>query len=423
METHRFSGARARLVITAVAIVFATTGFSTANAEPAPSYLVLFRQAEGTAPRLAESEANIRAAQGQTIQAAVRPNPNVGLEAENIAGSYPYNGLSRSQTTLSISEALEIGGQRPARIAAAGAGLNAARAQSVQARADFAYDLALTYVTAELAAKRLELATEAVDRAQEDERAARALVNAGREADLRAVQANAATTAAQADLEGARADLAEGLVRLAGLVGASQPYTGVGQSLLDMANMLKPPPIEPVSVSPAVLAAEAARNALAQRVTVERTRATPDVTVSLGFRRIAGENANTVVAGVAVPLPLFNNNSGAIATAAAELAAADARLNAARLNAEADWRSAASQALAADRRLGATDEAQRAADEAYRLARIGYDSGRTPLVELLSARRNLTDAQLRGLDARVARVRAEAILARLMGRIPFGDTP
>ena len=109
--------------------------------------------------------------------------------------------------------------------------------------------------------------------------------------------------------------------------------------------------------------------------------------------------------------------------AAAELAAADARLNATRLNAEADWRAAASQANAADRRLTATAQAETAADEAYRLARVGYDAGRTPLVELLAARRNLTEAQLHGLDARMARIRAEAILARLTGRIPFGENP
>jgi cobalt-zinc-cadmium efflux system outer membrane protein len=391
------------------------------HAEPAPPYLALFRQAEMAAPRLAESDANVRAAEGQAVQAAVRPNPTVSLEAENIAGSYPYNGLSRSQNTLSLSEALEIGGKRPARIAAAGAGLSAAQAQREQTRVDFAFDLALAYVTAELAGKRLGLATDALARAQEDERAARALVNAGREADLRAVQANAATTAVQADLESARADATEAFVRLAGLVGAPQPYSGVSQSLLEMATMLRPPPIEPYTTAPAVLAAQAARNAAAQRVTVERTRAIPDVTVSLGVRRIAGEDATTVVAGLAVPLPLFNNNRGGIATAAAELLAAEARVNAARLNAEADWRSASSQALAADRRVAAAAAAEAAANETYRLARVGYDAGRTPLVELLTARRNLTEAQLRELDARVARIRAEAILARLMGRIPFGE--
>jgi cobalt-zinc-cadmium efflux system outer membrane protein len=422
MNTHRFAGACARLAITVLAWVIAGALIAPVMAQPAPPYLALFHQAENAAPRLAESDANIRAAEGQTIQAAVRPNPIIGLESENLGRGYS-NGLSQEQTTLSVSEALEIGGQRSARIAAAGAGLNAARALREQTRADFAYDLALAYAAAELAEKRASLATEALNRAQEDERASRALVNAGREADLRAVQANAATTAAQADLESARADVSEAFVRLSGLVGAPQSYTSVGQSLLDMATTLKPPPIEPLSGSPAVRAAEAARNALAQRVNVERTRATPDITVSLGLRRLAGENANTVVAGVSVPLPLFNNNSGAVATASAELAAADARLNTARLNAEADWRVASSQALAADRRLSATAEAEAAANEAYRLGRIGYDAGRTPLVELLTARRNLTEAQMRGLDARMARVRAEASLARVMGRIPFGGNP
>jgi len=394
-----------------------------AYAEPAPPFLMLFRQAETAAPRLAESEATVRAAEGGTIQAAVRPNPSVGLEAENIFGSSPYNGLSHSQTTLSFSQPFEIGGQRNARISAAGAGLEAARALREQTRADFAYDLALAYLTVELQTRRVDLAAEALNRAEEDERAARALVNSGREADLRAVQANAATTSAQADLETTRADAAEAVVRLTGLVGAREPYTGVSQSLLDLAGMLASPPPVPPAPSPAVKVAQAASNAAAQRIGVERTRATPDVTVGLGLRRIAGENANTLVAGFSLPIPLFNNNSGAIATASAEAQAADARLATARLSADADWRAASSQALAADRRLGAAGQAETAANEAYRLARIGYDAGRTPLVELLTARRNLTEAQLRTLDARATRVRAEAALARLQGRIPFGDMP
>ena len=53
--------------------------FSAVQAEPAPSYAELVRRAEATAPRFAESEANIRAAEGGTIQAAVRPNPSIGL--------------------------------------------------------------------------------------------------------------------------------------------------------------------------------------------------------------------------------------------------------------------------------------------------------------------------------------------------------
>ena len=182
--------------VAALALI-AAFGFSQAMAEPAPPYLALVRQTEGTAPRLAESDAYIRAAEGQAVQAAVRPNPVVGIESEDIGHRYAVNRPSQEQTTLSVSQPLEIGGQRSARIVAAGAGLDAARAQREQMRVEFAYDLALAYAAAELAGKRADLAAEALSRAQEDERAARALVNAGREADLRAVQANAATTAAQ----------------------------------------------------------------------------------------------------------------------------------------------------------------------------------------------------------------------------------
>ena len=422
METQFSKGAHPRLIMLAGAILLAGSA-ARAQAEPAPPFLTLLQQAQETAPRLAESLANIRAAEGQTVQAGVRPNPIVGLETENIGQSYSVTSPAQEQTTLSVSQALETGGKRSARISAAGATLNATRLQNAQANAIFAYDLAIAYVGAELYARRADLAAESLARAQEDERAARALVNAGREADLRAVQANAAVTAAQADVEAARADVTESLVRLSGLVGHPQPYTGISQSLLALAQNLPLRPAIPVPVSPEVRTAEALRNAAAQRVGVERSRSMPDVTVSLGLRRIAGENATAVIAGVSVPLPLFDNNSGNITTAGAELSAAEARLNAARLNAEADWRSATEQAAAAGRRLRATADAEAAANEAYRLARVGYDAGRTPLLELQTVRRGLTDAQTRSLEAATARIRAEATLARLMGRIPFGETP
>jgi len=247
-------------------------------------------------------------------------------------------------------------------------------------------------------------------------------VDAGREAELRVVQANAATAAAQADVENAQADAQAALARLSGIA-ATQPITSIGRMLLDQANMLSPPPLQSPVISPAVRTAEAQRDTAAQRITVERRRTIPDVTLSLGVRQFGGENAKAVVAGIGVPLPLFDNNRGAIAAAEAELAAANARVDTARLSAEADWRSAALQALAAGRSLAAASEAERAADEAYRLARIGYDAGRTPLIEVLTARQNSTEAQLRTLDARAARLRAETTLARLTGGVPFGGNP
>jgi cobalt-zinc-cadmium efflux system outer membrane protein len=172
-----------------------------------------------------------------------------------------------------------------------------------------------------------------------------------------------------------------------------------------------------------VASALAEREAAARRVTVERTRAAPDVTALFGIRRLTGDNATVFVGGVSVPLPLFDKNRGNIAGSLAQLDAAEARLNAARIEAENGYRSAAAQARAAETRVSASTQAETSADEVYRLVGVGYDAGRTPLIELLTTRRNLTVSQAATLDARLARITAEAALARLFGRIPFGDNP
>jgi cobalt-zinc-cadmium efflux system outer membrane protein len=372
---------------------------------------------------LLESQANVRAAMGRSDQAGVLPNPSVGLEVENFGGKANLGGLATEQTTLSVNQPIELGGKRGARIAAGAAGVGAAQAQNRRVVAEFAYDLALAYAAAEATEARTGLYQDAVNSAAEDLRAAQALVDAGREAVVHAVQARAASAAAESDLETARAEAEDALARLSALVATPRPYTGVAASLLPLADGLQPPAAEPPAVFPAVAAAEAERDAAAQRVNVERTRAAPNVTLSFGVRRFTGDSTPAFVGGVLVPLPLFDRNRGNITAALGEFDAADARLNATRAEAETGWRAAVVQANAAESRRAAAGKATMAAEETYRLTRTGYDAGRTPLIELLTARRNLTDAQLRLLDARVARIRAEATLARLSGRIPFGGSP
>jgi cobalt-zinc-cadmium efflux system outer membrane protein len=196
------------------------------------------------------------------------------------------------------------------------------------------------------------------------------------------------------------------------------------------------PSIDPL-LSPAYVAARADREAAAKRVRVEQTRAAPDVTVSLGVRRLngadsaslaaaeagVGRTATALVGGLSIPFPVFDRNKGNISAAEAELRAADARVNAALLDAEADTRSALSQTEAAEGRVAAALQGQQNADQAYYLTRLGYEGGKLALIEVNNARRALAEANIQLLNARIGRLAAEAALARLQGRIPFGDRP
>jgi cobalt-zinc-cadmium efflux system outer membrane protein len=389
-----------------------------AMADEAPSFPELLRQAERSSPRLAELAAEVLRSEGRARQAKARPAPSLALEREDFSGRGLYRGSAQAQTTLSISEPFEIGGQRGARIAAGEAGIAAARARQAQGRVELGYELALAYADAEASAERIALLTEDLVRAREDVRSARALVDAGKEGELRAVQADAGAAAAQADLETARADAVAALNRLAALVGTPDAFDSVQPSLLRVARSPSTGDVD-LMRTPLVLAAEAERTSAERLVTVEEKRAIPVPAFSVGRRRLAGADTNVWVAGFSVPLPITDRNRGEIAAAHAELDAAAARLAAARLQAQSESRAVTAATNAADSRLRASDEGERFAREAYRLARIGYESGRTPLFELQSTRRALVEAQLRSLDARVARVAAEAALARLAGRVPF----
>lgn len=390
------------------------------RAEMAPPYRELLRRSVDNAPLLLEQEANVRAAKGDARQARAWANPSIGAEFENIGGSSLNNSPSTPQTTFSVTQPLELA-QRGPRIAAGEAGLRAATARGAQVRIDYAAQLALAYSTAEAMQQRLQLAQDDVARAQEDLKAASALVEAGKEARLRAAQAQASLSSAIATREAASANLAGALSELSALAGVSEPYTGVPSSLL-VDDAAAAPVMGPVEgSSPAVAAAAAERDAVAAQVRVERSKVIPDIGLSGGLRRYGGSRETGFVLGVTTTIPIFNQNRGGIAAAEARRDAADDRLAATRLATDATRRSALAQVSASSARLRAAGEGEAAATEAYRLARIGYDSGKTSLLELLTLRRALLDAKALTIDARLARISALATLARVDGRLAFGD--
>lgn len=388
-----------------------------ALAEPAPPYAALLAGAASTAPSLAEAQAGVAKAEGLARQARALPNPVLGLEVENFSGSGPYAGADAAETTASLAQTLELGGKRSARIAAGRAGLTAAEAEGAQARAEFAARLAVAYAEAEAGVARVIQAEGLLEAAAADARAARELVDAGREAELRALQARAELEGARATLEEARAERDAAFARLSAMAGSPTTYDAVGESLLQRKPSLA---ASGPADAPAVVAARARREAAAAQLRVERGRVAPDLTVSAGVRRLAGDDATALVAGVSVPLPLFDRGRGAADAARAELSGAEARLRQAEFDAVAELRVAQAQARGATARVQAASAAETAAAEAYRRARLGYEAGRLPQLELTSARRALAEAQGRTLDAQLAQVRAEADLARLTGRTPFG---
>lgn len=385
------------------------------RADPAPAYEILLERIGRNAPAQVEADALLEAAEARLRQAGVRANPELALRADGVLGGKPYAGWGEAEISLDLTQNLELGGRRGARVDVARAEVGVSALRREQAGIDTVARLALTYAEAEAAERRFALAEDGLTLAVADARAALVLVEEGREPLLRGIQAETEAAMARAAVEDARAERDAAFARLTAEAMLPTPMTSVGAGVLDRTS----PATLDAAASLAVRVAEAEAEAAERRIERERAEARPNVSASLGVTRYQAEDATALTVGLSMPLPLFDRNRGNIDAARAEHRAAEARVAGARLADAADRSAALARLRASASRVAAGDMGVASAEEAYRLSRLGFEAGRISQLELRSTRVALISARDVAVEARLARVRAEIELARLQGRAPF----
>jgi outer membrane protein, heavy metal efflux system len=379
-----------------------------ALAEPVSLATALAQGAEQS-PRVAVAKAKAAAAEARARQAGASPNPELSVEVENFAGTGVFQGLRSTETTLALSQRIELGGKRSARVAVASAERDFAFLTFKAALADLDRDIRIAHAELRAAEDRAVLAGENVGQARELARTARLLVEAGRDPPLRQLRAEAVLAEAQAEDARAFGELLAARRMLADMIGSSDPEMSAATSHDEAA----PGAVPPATLSLNELLAAAERDAAQARIRVARADAVPDVTASGGVRRFGEGRETAFVAGFSIPLPFRDRNRGNIEAAQADSVASEASLRLAGLDARRAQHDARMLLGAADARVDALSGPSLAqAEEAVRIARIGYGAGKFSLVELLDAQTALTTAKLNLIEARLDRARALAALIR-----------
>ncbi len=375
-----------------------------ALAEPVSLAAALARGAEQS-PRVAVAKAKADAAEARARQAGASPNPELSLELENFAGTGVFQGLRSTETTLALSQRIELGGKRSARVAVA----SAYRA----AEADLARDIRVAHAELRASEDLAVLARDNVAQARELSRTAKVLVDAGRDPPLRQLRAEAVLAEAQAEEARAFGELLAARRLLADLIGSDDPEL----SALVSNDEAAPGALPPATPSLDEQLAAAERETAQARIRVARADAVPDVTASGGVRRFGEGRETAFVAGLSIPLPFRDRNRGNIEAAQADSLASEASLRLAGLDARRAQHDARMLLGAAEARVEALSGPSLAqAEEAVRLARIGYGAGKFSLLELLDAQAALTTAKTALIEARLDRARALAALIRAQAR-------
>lgn len=369
------------------------------------------------APSLEAAEADLRAAEAARSAAGLRPNPEITLDAENVAGSGPYRGFDGIETTASLAMPVELGGKRSARIGVADARSRRVRIEAAIAEADLRLAVTQAYAEAVAAEQRVKTARDRDRIAADALFAAEIRVLAGRASPIEVQRADVARINAAADLQRA-GRLAE--------VSRFALSKRIGQSvggLLDTNWFTRVeghygPLREIDSAGTLALAAAEADLAIADAgVRLARAQRVPDLTVGAGARYMRDGGDTAALFSLTIPLPLFNNGRAALAQASSERLGAEARRRVTVMEVEqAIVRAQAEAANAATSAAAASGPALAAAEEAARIARIGYREGKFGQLDLLDAERTLAETRLAAIDALLTYHIAEAQLERLTAR-------
>lgn len=407
---------------------------------PGPQAVLTLRAALALAaqanPVLAAARYEAESQDGLVLQASARPNPTLSFERVGRSGA---GSEADGEKTWQLSQQLELGGKRAARVAAAERGRDVAGAALEAQRLELHAGVVTAFYDVLVAQERLRLAQDGSELAQRATQAASKRVVAGKvspvdetkarlaEANVRLEQASAAAALASARqrLAAYWQQPAAGMERpqhaatLAGATGAAGAAE-FGRAEGDIGVLPEPPSAAAMASwraqSPALMPTRleaARRKALSQ---LELANRAPDLTVSLGSKRMADPSRSQTVVGLSLPLPLFDRNQGNVLAAQKQADKADAELAAAAVRLESELALAIQDLRAARQALDTLrGDILPAAQQASEAVRKGFEFGKHNFIDVLDAQRTLLQARAQYLSALSDGHRAAAAIERILG--------
>ncbi len=353
-------------------------------------------------PELSSYVKEMGALEGAEIQSGLLRNPELALEAEDIGGQ--QNGAAQRSTTIRLSQVIELGGKRSARITAA------ALARSV-ARQD--YEAKFLELTARVANAftmvlggqgRTVLAEESVQLASSVVDAVAKRVQAGKVPPIEETKARLTLSSAHIELEQARRDLVGARKQLTLLWGNPAPRFARAQG--DLASLVALPSLDTLarraSVNPVALRGQRRVEQHKALLDLEKTRRIPDLTLSAGVRRYSQFGENTALLGMSVPLPLFDRNQGNLREAYRRLDKTVDEQAATNLALQSELAQTYEALLAATYEIKVLrDEVLPAAKSTFDVSNRGYELGKFGFLEVLDAQRTLFQNRILYLRALV----------------------
>jgi len=265
-------------------------------------------------PELQSYSIEIRAREARTLQESFAPNPEIEFEVENFAGSGELSGLSGSEITLSVGQLIELADKRDKRTRVAAFQSDLAAWDYEAKKLDVLTETVKQYLQLIGDQEQIVLNKELVDVSERLFKAVNRLVQAGKVSPAEISRTQILLSTAQLELNGSRRKLEANRFRLSSMWGETSPGFNSVTGSLD--NVIVIPPADSLkkylAENPDIVrwATEIEMRQAVEEL--EEAKQIPDPTIQAGYRHISGPNLNGFVANLSIPIPIFNNNTGAV---------------------------------------------------------------------------------------------------------------
>lgn len=370
-------------------------------------------------PGLAAAGYRVEAADARVVQAGRWANPELEFEIENFGGSDELRGFESADSTLLISQALQIGGKIKHGREVAESDFVLAMRERESLRLDVRGGTTTAFYSVLAAQERLALKKELLSLARSFADTVDARVEAGKVSPVEATRARMEVAAVRVQLIQATREFEVARVRLSSTWGAATAdfRRAIGELPRPGDRPAREKLLELLEQSPDMQVLDD-RVLRSERVAaLEDSFRIPDLTVAAGPRRFSETGDSAWVAGISFPLPIFDSNNGARRAAEFEFEGATRDRRSARVEIEVGLTSVLGRLDAAAEVATALEaEVVPAASSAFEAVEIGYTEGKFGFLDVIDAQRTLFDARSILLDSVVEYALAKVDLERLIGQ-------
>jgi len=370
-------------------------------------------------PNLAAFPWQLRASEANVEQVGRRPNPELGLQSQDILGNRDFSGFGSAETTLQLSQLLELGGKRSHRVEVASRARDLVVSDYDVAGVDILGEVARRFIQVVADQHEVDLARTTTQLSDTTLSVVRRRVHAAKVSSVEEAKALVVLARSRIVLGRAEHRLATSRVQLAAMWGDPRPAFARAEA--DLFSRRTVPAYDElasrVATSPEIARWASEARLREAEVRLASSKRTPDVTLSVGARRVESDDAAAFLMGASMPLPLSDRSQGAIAEAralleksAAQRQAAETRLLAVLFGLHEQLLQAASEMEAIE-----ADILPQAA-EALAISQQGFVQGRFSFLELLDAQRTLTEVRREQIDAAASYHRVLVEIEALIGR-------